>query len=119
MKRLVALLCLMATVSCAGPDNSKRPEARPQSAANNFSADETIDRSAQENKQGGFFKSLRPVFRSPRRRRINAGSKRRWRQGLSVVTHPFRAKLSGVSRGASRAVVWMGRCAFPQSRACG
>ncbi|MEH6644587.1 extensin-like domain-containing protein [Sulfitobacter sp.] len=64
MKRLAALLCLMATASCAGPDNSKRPEARPQSAARNFSANETIDRSAQENKQGEFFKSLRPVFRS-------------------------------------------------------
>lgn len=66
MNRLAVLLCVMATVSCAGPDSSARPEARPQSAASNFSADDTIDRSAQENKQSGFFKSLRPVFRSPK-----------------------------------------------------
>ena len=66
MNRLAVLLCVMATVSCAGPDSSARPEARPQSGASNFSADDTIDRSAQENKQSGFFKSLRPVFRSPK-----------------------------------------------------
>ncbi len=31
-----------------------------------IAADGTIDRSAVENKQGGFFKSLRPIFRSPK-----------------------------------------------------
>lgn len=61
MKRLALLMCMMATLSCAGPDSSKRPEARPHS---DFVADETIDRSALENRQGGLFKSLRPVFRS-------------------------------------------------------
>lgn len=61
MKRLTLLLCTMATLSCAGPDTSSRPEARP-----NPTADATIDRSALENDQGGFFKSLRPIFRSPK-----------------------------------------------------
>ncbi len=60
MKRLAILLCTMATLSCAGPDTSARPEARP-----NLNGDATIDRSAIENKQGGLFKSLRPIFRSP------------------------------------------------------
>ena len=59
MKRLAILLCAMATLSCAGPDTSSRPEARP-----NPQADATIDRSAIENKRG-FFQSLRPIFRSP------------------------------------------------------
>lgn len=66
MKRLTVLLCIMATVSCAGPDSSARPEARPGSGAPEISADGTIDRSAIENKQGGFWKSMRPVFRSPK-----------------------------------------------------
>ncbi len=61
MKRLTVLLCTMATLSCAGPDTSPRPESRP-----NPVADATIDRSATENTQGGFFKSLRPIFRSPK-----------------------------------------------------
>lgn len=65
MKRLTVALCVMATVSCAGPDSSQRPEARP-AAPVEVTADDTIDRSAEENKQGGFFKSLRPVFRSPK-----------------------------------------------------
>lgn len=60
MKRLAFLLCTMATLSCAGPDSSSRPEARP-----NPTPDATIDRSAVENDKGGFFKSLRPMFRSP------------------------------------------------------
>lgn len=67
MKRLTILLCTMATLSCAGPDTSSRPEARP-----NLAADATLDRSATENRQGGFFKSLRPMFRSP-----NAGKQQR------------------------------------------
>lgn len=67
MKRLAILLCAMATLSCAGPDSSARPEARP-----NPSADATIDRSALENDQGGFFKSLRPVFRSRKAARQQA-----------------------------------------------
>jgi hypothetical protein len=58
MKRLAVILCAMATLSCAGPDTSSRPEARP-----NPTADATVDRSATENKRG-FFKSLRPIFRS-------------------------------------------------------
>lgn len=78
MKRLTVLLCLMGTLSCAGPDSSARPEARPQSNAIEFAADETIDRSAIENTQGGFFKSLRPVFRSRKAveqtRRLAAGA---------------------------------------------
>ena len=61
MKRLTVLLCTIATLSCAGPDTSSRPEARP-----NPTADATIDRSAIENDQGGFFKYLRPTFRSPK-----------------------------------------------------
>lgn len=64
MNRLALLLCVMATVSCAGPETSVRPEARPEAVR----ADDTIDRSAQENKQGGFFRSLRPVFRSSKQR---------------------------------------------------
>lgn len=60
MKRLAILLCTMATLSCAGPDTSARPEARPS-----LNADATIDRSAIENKQGGLLESLRPIFRSP------------------------------------------------------
>lgn len=70
MKRLAFLFCSMATLSCAGPDSSARPESRP-----NLTADATIDRSAIENTQGGFFKSLRPVFRSP-----EAGRKQRQQQ---------------------------------------
>jgi hypothetical protein len=66
MKRLTVLLCIMATVSCAGPDSSKRPETRPGTGQSEITADGTIDRSAQENKQGGFWKSMRPVFRSPK-----------------------------------------------------
>ncbi|WP_299024917.1 extensin family protein [uncultured Sulfitobacter sp.] len=66
MKRLAVLMCVMATVSCAGPDRSARPEARPGTGQPEIVADGTIDRSAQENKQGGFWKSLRPVFRSPK-----------------------------------------------------
>ncbi|KEJ88802.1 extensin-like domain-containing protein [Sulfitobacter donghicola] len=66
MKRLTVLLCVMATVSCAGPDNSKRPELRPGTGQSDVVADGTIDRSAHENKQGGFWKSMRPVFRSPK-----------------------------------------------------
>lgn len=66
MKRLAVLFCVVATVSCAGPDSSKRPEVRPGTGVPQITADGTIDRSAQENKRGGFLKSLRPVFRSPK-----------------------------------------------------
>ncbi len=66
MKHLTFLLCVMATVSCAGPDSSKRPEPRPRVAQSAAEADGTIDRSALENRQGGFWKSVRPVFRSPK-----------------------------------------------------
>ncbi|MCX7566953.1 extensin family protein [Sulfitobacter sp. F26169L] len=66
MKQLAVLFCVMATVSCAGPDSSTRPEARPGTGQPEISADGTIDRSALENRQGGFWKSLRPVFRSPK-----------------------------------------------------
>ncbi|MEQ6248862.1 extensin family protein [Sulfitobacter sp. HNIBRBA3233] len=62
MKKLVLLLSLLATVSCAGPDTSERPQARPGAQ---IEADGTIDRSATENNQGGFLRSLRPTFRSP------------------------------------------------------
>jgi hypothetical protein len=58
MKRLVFVLCAMATVSCAGPDTSARPEARPGTAGT------TADGSSADNKSGGFFSSLRPVFRA-------------------------------------------------------
>lgn len=66
MKRLAVLFCVMATVSCAGPDSSVRPEPRPGTGEPEIAADGTIDRSALENKQGGFWKSMRPVFRSPK-----------------------------------------------------
>jgi hypothetical protein len=66
MKRLAVLLCFMATVSFAAPDSSKRPEPRPGAGQSEIAADDTIDRSARENKQGGFWKSIRPVFRSPK-----------------------------------------------------
>ena len=66
MKRLTVLLCAVATISCAGPDASKRPELRPGTGAPAITADGTIDRSAEENTQGGFFRSLRPTFRSPK-----------------------------------------------------
>ncbi|KIN73731.1 extensin-like domain-containing protein [Sulfitobacter guttiformis] len=62
MKPLVVVFCAIATLSCAGPDTSARPEARPAPA---MVADSRIDRSAEENTQGGFLKSLRPIFRSP------------------------------------------------------
>ena len=75
MKRLTILFCTMATLSCAGPDTSSRPEARP-----NPTADATIDRSALENDQGGFFKSLRPIFRSPK-----AGQEQRQQQAALVA----------------------------------
>ncbi|WP_298858117.1 extensin family protein [uncultured Sulfitobacter sp.] len=75
MKRLTILLCTMATLSCAGPDTSARPEARP-----NLTADATIDRSAIENEQGRFFKSLRPIFRSPK-----AARKQRQQQAALVA----------------------------------
>lgn len=70
MKLLTVLLCLSATVSWAGPDSSKRPELRPGTIAPKITADTSIDRSAVENRQGGFFKSLRPVFRSPKAARV-------------------------------------------------
>lgn len=54
----------MATLSCAGPDTSARPEARPGTAT----ANSTPDVSATENKSGGFLSSLRPVFRGRRDR---------------------------------------------------
>lgn len=66
MKRLALFFCAIATLSCAGPDSSARPEARPGTANAEIAADGTIDRSTRENKQGGFFKSLRPAFRSPK-----------------------------------------------------
>tara|TARA_R100001369_G_scaffold90238_1_gene128965 strand:- start:1121 stop:1837 length:717 start_codon:yes stop_codon:yes gene_type:complete len=67
MNRLALVLCVMATVSCAGPETSVRPEARPQATQ--------MDRSVQEeDKQGGFFQSLRPVFRSSKQRELVAGS---------------------------------------------
>ncbi|MEH6738785.1 MAG: extensin family protein [Sulfitobacter sp.] len=66
MKRLVVLFCVMATISYAAPDNSQRPESRPGTGQPTISADGTIDRSAVENKQSGFWKSMRPVFRSPK-----------------------------------------------------
>ncbi len=66
MNKLSLILCLTATVACGGPDSSKRPEGRPDMPFVELSANGTIDRSAIENKQGGFFKSLRPIFRSPK-----------------------------------------------------
>ncbi len=66
MKRLAVLFSVMATVSWAGPDSSKRPELRPVSGQPAVVVDDSIDRSAVEDKQGGFWKSLRPVFRSPK-----------------------------------------------------
>lgn len=66
MTRLAVLLCFMATISFAGPESSKRPELRPETGKLEFAADGTVDRSAVENKQGGFWKSLRPNFRSPK-----------------------------------------------------
>lgn len=77
MKRLTVILCVMATISCAGPDNSKRPEPRPGTGQSEVVADDTLDRSAIENKQGGFWKSMRPVFRSPK-----AGREARKQQAL-------------------------------------
>ena len=62
MNKLALILCVMATVSCAGPEHSERPQARPGAS---ITADGTIDRSALENRNGGFLKSLRPIFRSP------------------------------------------------------
>tara|TARA_R110002049_G_scaffold24114_7_gene85693 strand:- start:284 stop:1000 length:717 start_codon:yes stop_codon:yes gene_type:complete len=67
MNRLTLVLCVMATVSCAGPETSARPEARPQATQ--------MDRPVQEeDKQGGFLQSLRPVFRSSKQRVLVAGS---------------------------------------------
>lgn len=66
MIRLAIILSVAASVAQAGPDNSLRPAARPGSAAPEIAADGTIDRSASENKSGGFLKSLRPMFRSPK-----------------------------------------------------
>lgn len=63
MKRLVLILCAFATLSCAGPETSTRPEARP--GTTDIVADDTLDRSALENNRSGFFSSLRPVFRAP------------------------------------------------------
>ncbi|MBB3993235.1 hypothetical protein GGR95_000863 [Sulfitobacter undariae] len=75
MKVLTALFCVMATVSCAGPDTSKRPEPRPQSAEVTAVDDQT---EGTGDAGGGFFKSLRPVFRSPKvaqqQRQLAAGS---------------------------------------------
>jgi len=65
VKRLTAVLCAMATLSCAGPDTSIRPEARPGAGASDNRADDTLNSSARENRGGGFLSSLRPVFRAP------------------------------------------------------
>ncbi|MGB5866151.1 MAG: extensin family protein [Sulfitobacter sp.] len=66
MKRLAVVLCLLGSVSFAAPDTSLRPELRPGTILQPVPADTTVDRSAEENTRGGFFNSLRPVFRSPR-----------------------------------------------------
>ncbi|WP_299563601.1 extensin family protein [uncultured Sulfitobacter sp.] len=66
MKKLTLFLCLSATVACGGPDSSLRPEGRPMTQFIEIVPDGTIDRSAIENKQGGFLASLRPIFRSPK-----------------------------------------------------
>jgi hypothetical protein len=65
MKRLTVALCLMATASAAGPDVSLRPQSRPQAVAP-VTAEITSAPSVNEEKKGGFFRSLRPVFRSPK-----------------------------------------------------
>lgn len=66
MKRLAVALCAIATMSSAGPDVSLRPEARPEGAAAAAPADATVAPSASEASRGGFFQSLRPVFRTRR-----------------------------------------------------
>lgn len=73
MTRLAVLMCCVATISFAAPDSSLRPELRPElrpalppvGAVAQTAPDSTIDRSAIENRQDGFFRSLRPIFRSP------------------------------------------------------
>lgn len=63
MKRLALLLCLMGTLSCAGPDRSARPEARPGTA---IAPDVTPDPSAQQSRLGGLLAVLRPASRGAR-----------------------------------------------------
>ena len=59
MKKAIALLfCIVATVSCAGPDSSQRPQSRPQ-----IEADGTIDRQSLDEQGSGLLSSLRPLFR--------------------------------------------------------
>ncbi|UWR23113.1 extensin family protein [Sulfitobacter sp. S190] len=67
MRPLALILCCVATLSCAGPDSSERPQARPGSDTGVvIDPDGTIDRSALERDSGGFMSSLRPIFRSPK-----------------------------------------------------
>jgi hypothetical protein len=97
MKRLALFFCAMATLSCAGPDTSSRPEARP-----NPVADASIDRSALENEQGGFFRSLRPFLRSS-----NAAPAQSQPVAGSVCGDTsIRGEVIGVWRAAYRDAVW-------------
>lgn len=66
MKRLAVLLCFTASIAGAGPETSLRPEGRPDAAAPQIAADGTINRAADAPERDGFFKSLRPRFRSPK-----------------------------------------------------
>ncbi|MEP3441952.1 MAG: extensin family protein [Sulfitobacter sp.] len=66
MRHLAALLCVTASIATAGPETSVRPELRPGAAQPQITAEGTIDRPEAEPAREGFFKSLRPKFRSPK-----------------------------------------------------
>jgi len=66
VKRLAILLSVVATVSLAGPDQSLRPQGRPGTAQRDAVADTALAPSVQQDREKGFWKSLRPVFRSPK-----------------------------------------------------
>ncbi len=63
MNRLAVVLCVMGTLSCAGPDSSARPELRPGMG---FTPDAGLANSGAETETGGFFSALRPVLRGAR-----------------------------------------------------
>lgn len=62
MRKLALLLCVFATVSCAGPDRSDRPKSRLDVG---IDAGDTIDGSVHARGGRGLLSSLRPIFRTP------------------------------------------------------
>jgi hypothetical protein len=94
MKRLAVLICLLATAAAAaGPDASLRPQSRPVAEAAAPVAAAAIEMAVPETAKGGFFKSLRPVFRVPRIATIRTAQPQR--QSQPPVAGPAAGSVCG------------------------